>query len=82
MKANQWIDCITASVALAAATVMMFVLSEGLELSRSFADEPRVASSSLSHPNHLWNRIRSRFHIRIESQPAIAIIYCVEGFEL
>ena len=72
MKPNRGFHCITASVALAAATVMMFVLSEGLTLSRSSADEPHVASSSRSDPKHLWNRIRSRLHIRIESQIAQA----------
>lgn len=57
-------------VTLAAATVMLFVLSEGFTWSEPSADEPQAASPSLSDPKHLWNRIRSRLHVRIESQIA------------
>jgi hypothetical protein len=52
---------------------MVFVSLEGAWPQQTTAGDPspRAPQPSLSDPKHLWNRIRYRFHVRVESETAL-----------
>jgi len=70
MKRNRWAMPMTASILLVTAAATGFVLLEGARTQRITAGESDTTRPSLSDPKHLWNRIRYRLHVRVESESA------------
>lgn len=74
MKGNRSAMRATWSILLLSGAMMVFILLEGAMPRETTAGDPAPglgpAYPSLSDPNHLWNRIRHRFHVRVESETA------------
>src|SRR4051794_22312142 len=70
MTWNSWAMRKIGAILLTSAAVASFTLWEGPAPRRAPAGEPTPTRPSLSDPDHLWNRIRSRLHVRVESEIA------------
>jgi hypothetical protein len=62
----------TASIFLASAAEMVFASLMGAMPQQTTASDtaPAATHPSLSDPKHLWNRLRFRFHVRVEGEIA------------